>query len=137
MVHLPRQASDEEILAILNAWIELLAQGEDEAAFQMFCYAPDTHWSPKLIRTVITNYGFIEPLKDGSSYQVTSLTQTQGQPFHEVDWWEPDSNTPARCVGIVLYTMPLNGIWSDVTADFTIIETDGELALELNDIHVL
>ena len=89
-------------------------------------------------RTVITNYGFIEPHEDSATFKVTSLkANPAGKPFHGVEWYGDDTNKPAEYLGMAAFTLPLNGQWSDVTAMFDIVEDDGGLVLELDDIHVL
>jgi hypothetical protein len=138
MIRLPRNASDEQILDVIRAWVELLAQERYEEAFQMLLYHPAEHWSPELIKTIITNYGFIEPREDGATFKVTSLKDNpEGQPFHGVEWYGDDPNGPTEYLGMAAFILPLNGEWSDVTAMFDIVEEDGELGLELDDIHVL
>lgn len=138
MIRLPRKASDEQILAAITAWVELLAQERYEDAFQMLRHIPDEHWSPELMKTVITNYGSTEPCADGAIFKITSPKDNpKGQVFHEVEWWGDDPNRPAEYVGMALFTLPLNGEWSDLTASLDIVEEGGKLVLELGDIHVL
>ncbi|MDQ3755574.1 MAG: hypothetical protein M3371_12690 [Acidobacteriota bacterium] len=138
MIRLPRNATDEQILDVVCTWVELLAQEKYEEAFQMLRYHSAEHWSPELIKTVISNYGFIEPLEHGAIFKVTSLKDDpEGQAFHEVEWYGDDPNRPAEYLGMAAFTLPLNGEWCDVTAMFDIVEEDGALVLELDDIHVL
>jgi hypothetical protein len=137
MIRLSPPASDEQVFDAVIAWVELLAQENYEAAFQMLRHRRDEHWSPELMKTVITNYGSIEPCSDGTIFKVTSPKDNpQGRDFHEIEWWEDDPNRPAEYVGIVLFTLPLNGEWSDLTASLHIVEENGDLVLELDDIHV-
>ena len=138
MIRLPRNATDEHILDVARRWVELLAQEKYEEAFQMLRYHSAEFWSPELIRTVITNYGFIEPREDGATFKVTSLENNpESQALHRVEWYGADPNRPADYLGMVAFTLPLNGEWSDVTAMFDIVEENGEIVLELDDIHVL
>ena len=138
MIRLPRNATDEQILDVVRQWVELLAQEKYEEAFRMLRYRPTELWSPELIKTVIANYGFIEPREDGATFKVTSLKDDpEGQVFHGVEWYGDDPNRPAEYLGMAMFTLPLNGEWSDVTAMFDIVEEDGALVLELDDIHVL
>ena len=101
MIQLPRNSTDEQILDVVRAWVELLAQERDEEAFQMLRYQPTELWSSEVIRNVITNYGFIEPCKDGATFKVTSLKNNPGgQAFHQVDWYGDDPNRPAEYLGM-------------------------------------
>ncbi len=138
MIRLRRDAADEQILDAIRAWVELLAQERYEEAFKMLRYHPAESWSPELIRTVITNYGFIEPREDGATFKVTSPKDNpEGKDFGGVQWYGDDPNRPAEYLGMAAFALPLNGEWSDVTVMFDIVEEDGGLVLELDDIHVL
>ena len=115
-----------------------MAQEKYDEAFQMLRFHPMEHWSPELIETVIRNYGFIEPREDGLTFKVTSIKDaSEGKAFYDVKWYGEDPNRPAEYLGMVAFTLPLNGEWSDDTAVFDIVEVDGEITLELDDIHVL
>jgi hypothetical protein len=138
MIKLPQHATDQQILDVIRDWVELLAQNHYEDAFQMLKHDASKDWSPELIRTVISNYGFIEPRKDEKVFRVTSIKEKPtGKPYQEVDWYGDDPDRPRQYLGMVLFNLPLNGEWSDVTAVFDIVEEDDHLALELDDIHVL
>lgn len=125
---LPENASDAEILNAVRAWAALLAAEEYAAAFALVECRP--HWTPELLRTVIRNYGFVEPMGDGSTYRVTPLESASGgpTPLHEVD------RSDGRIS--VWFDLPLNGEWSDLTATFDLEPRDGKLALVLDHIHV-
>jgi hypothetical protein len=138
MIRLPRQATDEQIFDAIREWIEVLAQERYEDAFHILQHSPSNHWSPPLIQTVIENYGSIEPLKDGAKFRVTSIRSNPvGNPMCEIEWYGDDPNKPQAYVGDIAFDLPLNEKWSDLTALFHIVEVDGELMLELGDIHVL
>jgi len=138
MVKLEREATESQIFEVIRDWVELLSQDKYEEAFEMFRYHSTEYWSAELIRTVIKNYGFIEPREDGVTFKVTSLKENlTGQPFNEVQWWDDDPNRPAEYIGEIAFTLPLNNEWSDVTALFRIVEVDNVIVLELDDIHVL
>jgi hypothetical protein len=138
MIRLPRNATDEQILDLVRAWSELLAQERYEEAFQMLRYHPLKHWSPKLIRTVVTNYGSIEPREQGAKFRATPLNEnSEGRVFHGVEWYGDDPNMPTEYLGMAGFSLPLNGEWGDVTVMFDIVEEDGGLVLQLDEIHVL
>jgi hypothetical protein len=126
---LPVNASDSQILDVVRMWAHSLA-AEDYAGALALVDAR-RHWTPDLLRTVITNYGSVEPMRDGSTYRVTPLGTVRGgpKPRHEVDR-EGDRIS-------VWFDLPLNGEWSDLTATFDLIPRDGGLALVLDDVHVM
>lgn len=131
MIRFPKEATDEEFLAVVRTWVELLAADRYGDACEMMM--PDDHWTPELMRTVVRHYGFIEPRSDGRTFAVTAIAQAVGgrtRPQKDVERFEDGS-------GVIHFDLPLNGEWSDVTAVIEIEEHRGGLALRLADIHVL
>ena len=139
MKTLPASATDEQILQIARDWAEALAREDYEAAYNMTGHDPYYHWTPDLIRTVVRNYGGVEPLGDGSTCRVTPLDSAQGGPTprHIVERRSDFARaTGAQEVGSVWFDLPLDGEWSDLTVTFRIFREDDELHLVLNEIHV-
>jgi hypothetical protein len=131
MIHLSKEAANEEILAVVRTWVDLLAADRYEEAHAML--SPDDHWTPELMRTVVRHYGFVEPRSDGRTFSVTPIAQTVGgspRPQQDVERFDDGG-------GIIHFDLPLNGQWSDVTAVIEIEEQRKGLALRLADIHVL
>jgi hypothetical protein len=56
-------------------------------------------------------------------------------PRHEVTRW--GAKRGSDVVGEIEFDLPINGIWSDLTALFWVKHHPEELVLELYDIHVL
>ena len=126
---LPPDASDSQILDAVRAWADALAAEDYAGALALVDARP--HWTAELLRTVITNYGSVEPNRDGTTYRVTSLGGARGgpEPRHEVD---RDGDRIS-----VWFDLPLNGAWSDLTATFDVIRRDGGMSLVLDDVHVM
>ena len=126
---LPPDASDSQILDLVRAWADSLATEDYAGALALVDARP--HWTPELLRTVITNYGSVEPMRDGSTYRVTPIDTAHGGPAprHEV----------ARAGGriSVWFDLPLNGEWSDLTATFDVVRRNDGLSLVLDDVHVM
>src|SRR5688572_13674540 len=114
---LPPDASDSQILAAVRLWADMLAAADYAGALAMVDARP--HWTPELLRTVISNYGSVEPMRDGSTYRVTPPGTAHGGP------------TPRHGVErhgdrvSVWFNLPLNGEWSDLTATFDVVRRDG------------
>jgi hypothetical protein len=130
--------ADEEILNLVRQWCSFLAEEQYQKAYDLCSHPPDEHWSSTLIETVISNYGSVEPRRDGKRFKVTSLETATGNliPTHEVDRFE----NPTRAddvIGIIWFDLPLNGEWSDLTATFDIKKLGDNLVLVLDDIHVM
>jgi len=128
-MHLPSDASDSQILDAVRAWANALAAEDYAGALKMIDARP--HWTPELLRTVITNCGSVEPLRDGSTHRVTPTGTAPGGPAprHEVD------HAGDRIS--VWFDLPLDGEWSDLTATFDVVRRDGGLILVLDDVHVM
>lgn len=135
--------SREQILPFVQEWIELLAQNRYEDAFGWLCRGEDEPWTPDLLRQLVSNYGTLEPRKDGRIFRVTSFeSAVQGHgpdnPYRDVEWF--DENESARMkgrVGDVHFDVPLDGEMSDLTAIFWIWSHDEGYVLQLEDLHVL
>jgi hypothetical protein len=138
MRYLPADASDDEILALAWDWSEALAEDRYTDAFELV--AAREHWTPELMKTVISNYGSTEPMWDHSVWHVTPLATAL--PSHDglvgdQDVQRYDRETPDGRIGFVWFDLPLNGAWSDLTATFDIHRQGDRLFLELDDIHVM
>ena len=134
---LPENASDEEILNVIRDWVELLAVDDFEAAYAMLHHEPNDQFTPEFLRMWISNYGWHDPMKDGSTYRVTSCKLAVGRETHyqSVNRYDPaDANGFA---GDAMFDLPLNGEWSDLTALFWILSREGSLVLQLDDVHFL
>ena len=135
MKRLPLDASDEDLLHAIREWAGLLAADDYEGA-AAYLYEPHPGrlgaWTPRLIETVVRNYGSIEPMPDGRTFRVTPLAAATGgpSPRHEVDRNGADT-------GFIWFDLPLNGAWSDLTATFTFLPADGSIVIVLDDLHVM
>jgi hypothetical protein len=127
------QATDEEILVAVEAWIDDLARGDYVAAFARTEHDAYYAWTPELIEAVINGYGLAEPLRRGVKFTVTPRADARGRPhYREVDRDVARDSTIAE----VWYDLPINGEWSDLTATFRVDRKDLALTLVLQEIHV-
>ncbi|HEY1341314.1 MAG TPA: hypothetical protein VGF59_27580 [Bryobacteraceae bacterium] len=128
-MRLPPDAADSQILDAVRAWVVALAAEDYAGALVLVEAGP--HWTPELLRTVIANYGSIEPMRDGSTYRVTPPGSARGGP--------PPRHAVARAGDriSVWFDLPLNGEWSDLTATFDVVRRHGGLVLVLDDVHVM
>jgi hypothetical protein len=137
------QASDDEILALCREWVELVAAARLEEAIDLL-YVPPTYdasqrWTADSLRTYIGNYGSWDPWEDGREWRITSLL-TAAMPAGAADW-RPGAeighltNEPRS--GWVDLDLPLNGEWSDLTAQFEFAPVEDGLGVSLYDLHVL
>lgn len=130
MQTLPSASSDLEILAFVDRWAALLERENYQAAFEFTDHVAGSNWTADLIRDVIKAYG--EP---GSNNRVTVV----GRPTDIAQRKEVvrRHNEERSYVGYVWYDLNLNGLASDLTATFDLIDTKHGLSIQLNDIHVM
>lgn len=134
---LPENAPDDEILSAVRSWVELLAADNFEAGYAMLQHYPNEPWAPDFLRMWISNYGWHDPMKDGSTFRVTSWKTATGREKHYQDVVRYDSPAADHSLGDVHFDLPLNGEWSDLTAIFSFFNHAGFLVLQLDDVHVL
>ena len=130
--------SDEAVLTAVEEWIELLAGGRYQEAFERLDPNGPYEWSPELIRDTAAGYG--DPFghtNDGVSHRVTSVATAEASttpPYRDVEW----RDKPIRgFIGVVHHDVPLDGVWSDLTAIFLLREQTSGITLVLDQLHVL
>jgi hypothetical protein len=158
MERLKLAADDEQILAVVDRWADLLAAGDYDGAFGMTYHPPDDEWTPQMMKTWINGYGFDEPLSDGRVMEVTpreTAVPIDVEPEREIMRPNPDAEPPKvtedghaygsyesllnaqdGLLGEVWYTLPLNGEWSDLVARFQLANLKGYLILVLTGLDV-
>lgn len=134
MKTLPLDASDADVLEVVREWVGLLAEERyRDACDFLFQEGDDPHaWTPELIETLITNYGSLYSYDENMAFKITPLNDTQGEPGYDIERFEE-----GRPEGYVLFDLPLNGHWSDLTAIFDLSVINSELVLELSSIEVM
>ncbi len=139
MLLLPDAASDDEILAAVRTWVDLLAREDYAGAFALTDHDAYYGWTPQLIREVIAGYGLPHDGK-GPRHRVTSIESAGGTGSRgQVTWYELPAGASPLCarVGHVELDLPLDGSWSDLTATFELRRGESGLVLVLHEIRVL
>ena len=132
-MHLPKSASDAEILEFVDRWTDELALGEYDRAYARTAHDAYYQWSASLIREVIAGYGLPEAHPSGEVFSVTPRALAAGeQSTREVTRRE----VPPGAIALVSYNLPLNGEWSDLTATFRLEAAESGLVVILEEIHV-
>ena len=124
--------SEDEVLQLLDCWIDDLARDDYERAFARTNHDPSSAWSPALLRAVIEGYGLPEPHPSGETFRVTPRASASGKRAeHRVDWI---GGPPV--LGWAFSSIPLNGEWSDLSVSCR-IEACGNIAVAvLEEVHV-
>jgi hypothetical protein len=138
MIYVSRDIPDEDLIRVVRDWVEILSQKRYDEFFDALGYSmggesASSEWIPSdLSRYRSELYPGI------SDFEVTSWRTARGgypNPSQEVTWFEPNDS---RLAGAITLTLPLNGMWSDATADFILVETNAPegLLLRLEEICI-
>ncbi len=121
----PRDASDEQILDIVRAWVDVLANKNYAGIFAAIGYAlAFGRPGADCIKDEIRKYRSPEYFPNISEFTVSNWRTADGgnpAPIAKVTWYQPSDS---GMVGSVWFDLPINGCWSDLTADFVFFEND-------------
>ena len=126
---LPHNASDADLIAFADRWVMLLESEDYSTAYALTEHDPHMKWTPALLGEVIKAYGDAIPgQKVTLQGKSTDIMQRK-----KVYRWQRNAYD---AVGQIWYDLNIDGLASDLTATFTIIQRPDGLAIELDDIHV-
>jgi hypothetical protein len=125
LVVISKTATSEQILDVVREWVDVLShRGYAEAAHALG-YAIAFGESPEVcIRRAIESYRSPELYPGVSDFQITDWRTAEGgnsgHQEHVIFYKKND----LRLGGAVSFDLPLNGMWSDLCADFVFFESD-------------
>ncbi len=136
MLRVQSENLSKEFTAFIQAWFDLIANGQAAQA----CAALDKpnsygiRWTPEKIFEVLSdNFGpgtvFASKHPDGPV--ITSASSTKGKASVDVVQFKDGSGYSVE------HDVPLNGEWSDLTAQFEFFGSSPEFEVILHDLHVL
>ncbi len=140
MAHLPYDATDEQVIAFIDEWVKLLEAEVYERAFKFTAHA-----SPKTtldqfrdhVRLQSTLHaGCNDKDENGVLPRVTfdgAPSPTGVKQVKDVDRWDTNARGLA---GSVWYNLNFDGLFSDRTALFDIVDSGDGLTISLVDIGV-
>lgn len=138
MVWLDSNSSDEEILGIVLNWVDVLAKEDYERVATALGYWDfDDDSAAKAIRAAIKEYRSTNFLPNAFDFSVSDWRLATGgnpKPKREVVWYQENA---VGTVASVCVDLPLNGVWSDLKADFLLFERGdhpGQYQLRLEEI---
>jgi hypothetical protein len=129
MCSIPRLASNEAVVDIVRTWVEVLEKGDYAKIADDLGYSFSGKMPAELcVRNAFDRYRSPDFFPGVEKFHVTNWrTATGGNPKPQcaVTWYRPHSAEleKGRLAGAVAFDLPLNGIWSDLTADFVFFET--------------
>jgi len=125
MLYVPNEASTEQVLDLVREWIDLLSQGDYTAAAAVVLPVNgDKIVNPEYLESDIKRYRSPEYYPGVIDFQVTDWRTAQGgnpDAQQNVIWYLPNSSTLRASVS---FDLPLNGRWSDLTAELVFWEEE-------------
>jgi len=139
MIILSDNASDAEVLAVVRRWVDLLADGNYLQAHALLNHVEaERNWPADLVEELIHSYELGPAVDSAGVSHVTRIDDARVvdvNPRPSVSRFK-NSGRPT-VIGDVHFDLPINGVWSDLTAIFFLRKVAGGIALEIFDIHVL
>src|SRR5688572_7739859 len=121
MVLVPLSATDDELLAVVRSWLDVLAAEDYERIFANLGYAMAWGGGAEAIRRDIEKYRSPELYPGVSKFRVTDWRIASGgnpSPTLLVRRYKHSERLPI--VATIELDLPLNGRWSDLEADFVV-----------------
>lgn len=140
MKKLPLSASEELLITAVEEWVDLLVAKKYQEALEYIYPIAYPEWDAEYLENWIRNYGFDQPLKDGNIVEVTPRQKAKGKQYNrEYQVYGPqiDEVTGLEVIGMILYDVPLDGEWSDLTAQFNVCKFENCLVLNMYGFHVM
>lgn len=127
MVIVPKDATRNEVLDIVRDWVDVLSLGDFRSVANALGYGTSYGRSAaESIRQDIERYRSDDFFPGTETFRVSNWRTAVGgnpNPVKQVIWYRPNS---MRLAGAVAFDLPLNGKWSDLTADFVFTDRGGQ-----------
>ena len=136
MLRVSSEDPSDEMIAFVRSWFDLLADNRFEEA----CVALDKpnsygiSWSPEMIQGVIEdnfNHETLFGKEHPEGLFVSYVSETAGEAQADVLAFDDGSGYSVQ------HDVPLNGEWSDLTAEFEFLRHPQGYAVVLHDLHVM
>ena len=133
---IPETSNPDQLLAVIRDWFRLLAADRWDEASAMVD-EPNGYgnrWTPLDIRQAL-DLAYAPGCRYRTEHpegpQVSDPDATAGVPHASIVTFQDGSGFSAE------HDVPLNGAWSDLTAQFEFLRRPGGLAFIVHDLHVL
>jgi hypothetical protein len=128
---LPISASEADVIGVVEQFVDLAAADQWPDALALV--EPPTKesyvLSPNEAKNLVRNYGWPEPLADGSTVELTPVSTARGKsPNDDAVLWYEDVREDGA-IGWVDYVVPLDGEWSDLCFQFEIYRREDGVRL--------
>ena len=136
MVHIESNNVEEELIHFIESWFDMIAKGRIEEACSALdkpnCYG--IIWTPEKIEELIKNeFGpeTVFGLEHPNGVYFSAVQDTEGTYRADALKFNDGSGYSVE------HDVPLNGEWSDLTAQFEFIGKKLDFEVILHDLHVL
>lgn len=129
MIRIYSETIEQEITAFIRDWTKLLSQERYKDACHLLDIPKEAqnliHWNPCNLRTIISDYGDNAVISDPYSIERSQ---------EKLDFYYYTDGSGVA----VDYDLPINGKWSDLTAQFSFVKSEEDMyAVYLEGVHVL
>ena len=121
-----KDATDDQLVGLIEHWIDILANEDYEAFYNSLGFAMLYQFEglsgPESIKSAIESYRSVVLYPGEECFKVSHCSRTAGgnsEPVKYVARYEPNS-LKIKCA--ISYDLPLNGKWSDLGAEFVVLE---------------
>ena len=131
----------DKVEKVIHYWLDLLTKEDYSEAYNLTAHDSYYQWTPASIEDYINGYGL--PYEEGNTMQKVTdwrkVDKGEKNPMDILLFDNPKSDDKEmfKRIGIVHYDIPMNGIRSDLTVIFSILQAEKYFTLELNGIEVM
>ncbi len=130
-------SAEEQLFDLVLQWLDFLAAGDFERAYQCTLHRSYFGWSSARLRKWIEGYGWHEPNPRGP-FRVSDRRAAR-KVLHTADIYftdRPYNLSSGSVIGSLEHAIPLNGEWSDLVAQFEIVDIESRRYLLLGNVLV-
>src|ERR1700722_12266490 len=123
MIFVSRDSTDEELFETVYTWLALLEAGDYAGATESIRYGDNDPWDEDYLRKAITEYRQDGLTSDDQQAKITSYSAAKvldHLPEPVINRYL--SNDSGLIGAIDSFDLPINGYWSNLTADFVVWE---------------
>lgn len=122
MIKMSRNSTDGELLEAVYVWLAFLEAGDYAGATESIRHVKNRAWDGEYLRKAITEYRQEGVASDTQPPKITSYANAKAldhDPMPNVTRFAP--NDSGLFGAVDNFSLPINGFWSHLTADFVIL----------------
>ncbi len=122
MEYVPKDISDEDLIAFAKSWLSVLAKGNVSDVIERLGYGMSSDPHPDDIYCRVDSYRSEQLFPGEDKFVITEWSEAKGgnpEPLEDVIWFTPVGHPLAAAISL---NLPLNGKWSDLQIDFVLFD---------------